>query len=261
MTENISTCITAFNEAANIERCLKSVAGWTNEIVIVDSFSTDNTVEICRRHTNRVYQRKWLGYVGQKNLIKDLAQGPWILFIDADEEVSTELRDEITREFTDNGTNGVAGYEFPRLAWFLDKWITHGEWYPDIKLRLFRKESGECVGREPHDRVCVRGSVKRLKSHLFHYTYTDIQDQIETLNRFSTIAAKSMFGEGRRFHLHDLFFRPAIRFIKGYFLKRGFLDGLAGWVIARSTSHFVFLKYAKLWEYWTLDAGKKPRRA
>jgi len=188
MREKISACLTVGNEEANIRRCLNSLK-WADEIVVVDSFSKDKTFEICKEYTDRVYQHEWLGYVGQKELIKNMASHPWILFIDADEEVSDELREQILKEFESGKNQKYVGYEFPRKVFFLGSWVTHGEWWPDIKMRLFRKEKGICTGTEPHDHVIVTGPVKRLSGCLHHYTYDDISDQILTLNRFSTIAA------------------------------------------------------------------------
>jgi len=247
MRDKISVCLTVGNEENNIRRCMNSIR-WADEIVVVDSFSKDRTFEICKEYTGRVYQHKWLGYVGQKELIKKMAGHPWILFIDADEEVSDELRAQILREFESGENRKYEGYEFPRKVFFLGQWVTHGEWWPDIKMRLFLKDKGVCTGQEPHDHVIVQGRVKRLSGCLHHYTYDDISDQIYTLNRFSTIAATSLKNEGRRFSTIDLLFRPFFRFIKGYIFKRGFLDGHRGLVIALMSSIGVFYKYAKLWE-------------
>jgi len=256
MPEKISVCITAGNEERNIRRALES-AKWADEIVVVDSFSTDRTVEICREYTDRVYQHEWMGYIGQKNLIKDLASGPWILFLDADEEISPGLRDEILNEFQSGSNSNYAGYEFPRLVRYLGRWITHGDWYPDVKLRLFRKDKGECGGQEPHDRTTVHGRVKRLDSPLYHYTYTDINNQMSTLNRFTTISATGKHKGGRAFRMSDLLFRPIFRFFRCYILKRGFLDGVPGLVVASFTSFAVFVKYAKLWEIYLNESQKK----
>ena len=247
MREEISVCIIAGNEEKNIRRCLESVT-WADEIVVVDSFSTDKTPDICREYTNKVYEHKWLGYIGQKNLIKGLASKPWILFVDADEEVSPMLRDQILEEFHTERCVGVAGYEFPRMVHYLGRWIRHGDWYPDVKMSLFRKELGHCGGKEPHDRTTVDGPVRRLSGHIYHYTYTGILDQLSSLNRFTSITAETKHAEGIRFALIDLFFRPAFRFLRGYFLRLGFLDGLPGLIIAMTTSYGVFAKYAKLWE-------------
>ena len=247
MREKISACITAGNEENNIRRCLDSVT-WADEIVVVDSFSTDRTPEICAEYTSLVYKHKWLGYIGQKNLIKDLASHHWILFIDADEEISSELRDEILDEFNSERCADFAGYEFPRKVWHLGKWITHGDWYPDLKLRLFLKEKGRCGGKEPHDRISVDGRIKRLQGNMNHYSYTGLADQVTTLNRFSSISAEGWHQDGRTFRWVDLFFRPTWRFIRSYILRGGFLDGPQGYIIARATHFATFIKYAKLWE-------------
>ena len=248
MREKISACITVGNEEDNIHRCLGSV-GWVDEIVVIDSFSTDRTVEICREYTPLVYQHRWLGYVGQKKLIRDLATGPWLLFLDADEEISATLRDEILETLESHSAREYAGYEFPRMVYYLGRWIRHGDWYPDAKLRLFWKDLGECGGREPHDRMIVNGRVKRLKNPMFHYTYTGIDDQIATINRFSSISAAAKFEEGQRAYLWDLVLRPVLRFLRGYILKGGLLDGMPGLIIATMTGYSVFAKYAKLWEH------------
>lgn len=244
--QKISACVIVFNEERKIARCLESLS-WCDELIVVDSFSTDRTVEVARRYTDKVIQHEWLGYVGQRNMIRDQASHPWILYLDSDEEVSPALRDEIRAEMAD--WDGVhVGYEFPRLVFFLGRWIRHGEWYPDIKLRLFHRDYGRTEGIEPHDRVEVRGPVKRLAHPVWHYTYDDLRDQADTLNRFSSITAQQKFVADTPFRLADLLIRPAFRFFKGYILRRGFLDGMAGFIIARSNAYSAFLKYAKLWE-------------
>jgi glycosyltransferase involved in cell wall biosynthesis len=256
MAAKISACVTTFNEEQNIVRCLKSLA-WCDEIVVVDSLSTDRTVELCRQFTDRVYQHQWLGYIGQKNLIRRLASHEWVLFLDADEEVSPALRDEVIEELARNGQK-FAGYQFPRMVNYLGKWIRRGEWYPDIKLRLFLKEKGYSGGQEPHDQVIVDGRVKTLRGHLWHYTYENIHDHLDTMNRFSSITAKEKFAAGNRYSWLDFLFRPPLRFFKAYFLRRGFLDGKRGFLIACVSSFGVCMKYAKLWELY-LNAGKKAR--
>lgn len=246
MREAISATIMTFNEERKIRRCLESVR-WCDEIVVLDSFSTDRTVEICREYTDRVVQQSWLGYVGQRNQLRELAKGPWVLILDSDEEVSPDLRDEILAEL-DREPNGIAGYEFPRLVYFIGRWIRHGEWYPDVKLRLFRKSCGRSEGQEPHDLIVVNGPVKRLRHPLWHYTYDDMSDQIATLNRFSTIVSQQRFVQDRPFRWSSLILHSIFRFIKCYFIRRGFLDGAHGFMIAVVNSFGVFLKYAKLWE-------------
>ena len=242
----ITACVTTFNEEHNIHRCLKSLA-WCDEIVIVDSFSTDRTLEICREYTNKVQQHEWLGYIGQKNLIRKMTSHEWLLFIDADEEVSDDLREQILAEF-EKGPGEICGYDFPRMVNYMGRWIRHGEWYPDVKLRLFRKDRGRSGGQEPHDQVFVNGPVKRLRGHLHHFTYDDLYDHVETMNRFSTITAREKYREGQRFRWIDFIFRPPFRFLKAFFIKGGFLDGTRGFLIALISTVGVYVKYAKLWE-------------
>lgn len=246
MRAKVTACITCMNEEQNIRRCLESVK-WCDEIVVVDSFSTDRTTDICREYTDRVYQHEWLGYIGQKNLIRGMATHPWILFLDADEEVSPGLRNEILNELGRH-PNPFAGYRFPRKVFYLNKWICHGEWYPDIKLRFFLKDKGHSTGREPHDLVVVDGPVKTLKSPLYHYTYNNIREHLDTLGRFSAITAEEKFKEGERFHYTDWLVRPPWRFFKAYILKLGFLDGRRGFFIASLSAFAVLIKYAFLWE-------------
>jgi glycosyltransferase involved in cell wall biosynthesis len=244
----ISACVTAGNEEDKIAACLASLE-WCDEIIVVDSFSQDKTFEISKQYTPLVFQHHWEGYIAQKNHIRSLAHHPWILFVDADEVVSEELRAEIESEF-EHFPGDIVGYRFPRMVYYLGKWIRHGEWYPDIKLRLFRKDRGHSSGQEPHDRVVVDGPVKTLQSPLYHFTYDDLADHIRTLNRFSSISANEKFSRGEQFRWRDLFIRPPFRFFKSYFLKRGFLDGRQGFIIALMTAFAVFIKYAKLMELW-----------
>jgi glycosyltransferase involved in cell wall biosynthesis len=246
MREKVSACIMTLNEEANIERCLRSVT-WCDEIVILDSGSTDRTLEICRTFTDNIHQHPWQGYIGQRNHIRGLAAHDWVLFMDADEEISPELRRDLLAEI-EHGLTGYVGYVFPRRVHYLGRWIRWGEWNPDLKLRFFKKDRGHSVGEEPHDRVVVDGPVKRLSSPLYHYTYDDLADHIETMNRFSSLSAKAKFEGGYRFRRIDFLFRPAFRFWKGYFLKLGFLDGRRGFLIALISSWGVAIKYAKVWE-------------
>ena len=247
MREKVSACIITGNEEENIRRCLESVK-WADEIVVVDSYSTDKTFEISTQYTNRVYRHEWLGYIAQKNLIKDMASHPWILFVDADEEVSEKLKTAIVHELESGECKEYSGYDFPRMVKYLGRWIVNGDWYPDVKLRMFRKDRGRCVGREPHDRVEVEGKVKRLNGCLYHYTYENIEDQVAAINGFSTITARGWHEENRVFHMEQILFRPIFKFVRSYFFRRGFMDGMPGLIIAVTTAFGVFVKYAKLWE-------------
>jgi len=247
MREKVSVCIAAGNEERNIRRCLQSVT-WADEIVVVDSLSDDRTLEIAREFTDKVHSQEWLGYVRQKSLAIDLTAGPWVLLVDADEEVSTALRDEILAELESDPPGLASGYEFPRLARYQGRWIRHGDWYPQRKLRLFRKDKGRCVGLDPHDRIEVDGPVKRLRSPLHHYSHRDLGGQIDTLNKFSTISAGEHAKNGRSFCWFDLLVRPPWRFFRSYILRLGFLAGIRGLLIAKISAFEVFAKYAKLWE-------------
>lgn len=242
----ISACVMTFNEEANIRRCLESL-NFCDEIVVLDSLSTDRTVEICREYTDAIFQEPWKGYIAQRNRLRELATHDWVLFLDADEEVSPVLRDQILYQFR-VGPDKYMGFEFPRQVFYLGKWIRHGEWNPDIKLRLFRKDKGHSGGQEPHDMVIVDGPVKTMTGKLWHYTYRDLSHHIQVINHFSRISAQEMYRAGRRFRLMDLLFRPPLRFIKGYFIKAGYLDGLRGYIIAVTIAYGVAIKYAKLWE-------------
>jgi len=257
MKNSISACVITYNEEANIERCLTSLT-WCDEIVIVDSFSTDRTLALCRKYTDRIEQRPWQGYIAQRNAIRELASHDWVLFLDADEEVSITLREEIIAALRED-QGRYDGYRFPRRVYYIGKWILHGEWYPDMKLRLFKKDKGRSVGVEPHDQVRVDGAVRTLRSPLWHYTYDDIRDHLETINRFSTISAQSKYEHGYRFRWVDFLFRPAFRFFKGYILKAGFLDGRRGLLIAIFSSVGVAVKYAKVWELECLAKMDKKK--
>jgi glycosyltransferase involved in cell wall biosynthesis len=242
----ISACVMTFNEEHNIRRCLESLT-WCDEIIVVDSFSTDATVSICKEYTDRVHQHEWLGYIGQRNLVKDMATHDWVLFLDADEEVSPDLQKALSWAFEDLPA-GCVGFEFPRQVFYLGKWIRHGSWYPDYKIRLFRKDMGRSGGVEPHDTVQLDGRAVRLSQPLWHYTYRDISDHVNTMNRFSSISAQTLFDGGCRFRWLDLLFRPSWRFFKGFIIRSGWMDGWRGFVIDTINAFGVATKYAKLRE-------------
>lgn len=243
--QKISVCIICGDEIDNIERCLKSVT-WADEIVVIDSFSKDGTYDVAKKYTDKVFRHEWLGYIKQKQLAAEMAAGPWILFIDSDEEVSDKLRAEIEDLFSKPLSADVHGFDFPRIVYFLGRWIRHGDWYPDRKLRLFLKRSGQCGGEEPHDRIIVDGKVVKLRGTLNHYTYRHISDQISQLNKFSSISAETH--RNKKTALWGMLFHPLFRFLKCYFLKRGFLDGIPGLIIAVNVAFGTFAKYAKLWD-------------
>ncbi|MBW2000423.1 MAG: glycosyltransferase family 2 protein [Deltaproteobacteria bacterium] len=244
---SISACIICFNEEHNIRRCLESVL-WVDEIIVVDSMSRDTTVEIARRFTRAVFERPWEGYASQKNFALSRASSDWVLSLDADEEVTPELREEIQRELA-KAPNECAGYRIPRLSFYQGRWIKHSGFYPDRQLRLFRRELGSWVGGRVHERVEVKGKVCNLKHDLLHYPYKGtIAGQLDTVNSFSTLLAEDMYDKGKRYRLYLLVFRPLFKFAEVYLLKRGFLDGFAGLFIAVTAAYGMFVRYVKLRE-------------
>jgi glycosyltransferase involved in cell wall biosynthesis len=245
-TPKLSVTIITFNEEENIRDCLESVK-WADEIIVVDSFSTDKTVEICNEYTEKVLQRKWPGFLKQKHFAQEQATGDWILNLDADERLSLEAATEIKKEIL-NGTPDVDGFVFHRQSYYLGRWIKHGGWYPDAKLRLIRKDSGRWSGESLHEKLVCDGKVKRLNGKILHYVYRDIAHQLETVDSFSRISADIWLKKGKRFKLFLLLTKPPISFLTTYIWKGGILDGIPGFIISVITSYYVFLKYAKLWE-------------
>jgi glycosyltransferase involved in cell wall biosynthesis len=241
----ISVYMITYNNERTVERALRSVT-WADEIVVVDSFSKDGTVEISRRVTDKVFQREWPGYRDQYQYAADLTTHPWIMFVDADEEVSAELAEEIRRQ-VDRGAEDTDGFFAYRRTYYLGRWIQYGGWYPDGEIRLYRRERGKWEGGL-HAKVVVDGKVGFLKNQYHHYTYGNISDQIQTIDRYSKIAAEDMAKRQEAFSLFKLIFHPLFRFIKGYLFKQGFRDGLPGLIIVVSTMYYVFVKHAKLWE-------------
>jgi glycosyltransferase involved in cell wall biosynthesis len=243
----ISAFIVCMNEENKIRRALESVK-WCDEIVVIDSGSTDKTIEICRTYTDKIFIRPWPGYVAQKRFALEQCTKEWVLNLDADEEVSEELKDEILT-ILKNDDLSINGYQLSRVVFFLGKWWRRGGWYPEFRLRLCRRITTSWGGRDPHEKASVTGKVKRLEGELHHYTYSDISHQIRTLNSYSYQAARSLFEQGERASALKLVTRPIMRFIKWYFLKRGFLEGFPGFIVAILESYYVFQKYAKLWEF------------
>lgn len=243
----VSCFIICKDEEEHIRDCLDSVR-WCKEIVVVDSFSTDRTVEICREYTDRVFQRAWPGFVEQKRYALGLTRNEWVLNLDADERISPELASEIQRRLA-TADDSVWGYYIPRLVFYLGRWWRHG-WYPEYRLRLFRKSRVTWGGVDPHERAFLADERRatRLKGDIWHLTYRDLRDQLRTINRFTSIAAREAFERGKRFRVLNLLGNPVVHFIKFYVIKRGFLDGIPGLFMAGLMALHVFLKYAKLCE-------------
>lgn len=250
MFMSISVAIVAMDEEANIGRTLASVA-WADEIVLVDSGSKDRTCEIAREHGARVVVEPWRGYVAQKQYAIDLCTKDWVLLLDADEEISPGLAEEIRDAIAD--PNAVSGYWLPRKNLFLGRWMRHGGFYPDPKLRLFRRGQGFVTGHDPHDRCELKPEVsqrtRQFKNAIVHYTYPNLSLYIAHMNRYSSLGAQKAVAEGHRgFSLLDIVIRPALTFVYNYFFRLGFLDGREGLLLHCYHAVYVSWKYAKAWE-------------
>jgi glycosyltransferase involved in cell wall biosynthesis len=243
--EKVSVIVITLNEEREIGDCLESVT-WADEIVVVDSGSSDRTIEIAKKFTDQVVYHQWVGFAAQKNWAVELATHPWVLSLDADERVSPELRAEIERLL--ESPPRFVGYQIPRKNFFLGRWIRHGGWSPDYVLRLFRRDAGRFTERRVHESVTVRGEVGTLQSPLEHYTYRSMVDYFQRMDRYSTLAAEEMFEGGKRAHLIDLLLRPCATFLKMFLLRQGFRDGMDGFLLSRLYSIYTFAKYAKLYK-------------
>jgi glycosyltransferase involved in cell wall biosynthesis len=251
MRPSISACVLSYNNAETMEACLESIK-WVDEIVVVDSLSTDCTMEIVRRFTDRIYQRPWSGNRRQYNFAGSRSSGEWILWVDSDEVLGQELQNELQIALAGDLTD-VGGFSFPRRSRYLGRWIDHGGWYPDRVLRLAPREA-RWEGDDPHPKIRVNGRVQALNNPIFHFTYRNISAQLHTIDRYSSTAARQMRTDGVPFSLATLFLHPPWRFFRDYVLKRGFLDGLPGLIIATATGFYVFVKYAKLWDLQRRDS-------
>jgi len=241
----LSAVVVTLNEEERLRACLESVA-WADEIVVVDAESHDKTVQIAREFTDRVFVRPWPGFAAQKNFGLEQAASEWLLSLDADEEVSAELRDEIRARLAAPGA--AAGYAVARRNVFLGQWIRHGGLYPDWQVRLFRRGLGRFVSRDVHESVQVDGPVERLAGHLVHRSYRDLTDFFDRANRYSTLAAHDLLRDGRRARARELLLRPLGRFASMYVARRGFLDGRRGLLLAALYAYYVFMRTAKVWE-------------
>ncbi len=234
------------NEEKNIGPCLESVR-WADELIVVDSGSTDRTLEIAKEYTRHLHTIRWEGYGAARNYALTHATGEWILWLDADERVSPGLASEIRAILAENPQE-VAGYEIARRAYFLGAWIRHSGWYPGRVTRLFRRGTGHFGLTQVHEQLHVEGRIARTTSDLLHYTDPDLRHYLNKLNRYTSLAAEDLRASGRRAGLWDLIVRPPFQFVKMYLLRRGFLDGREGFILAVLSSAYVFTKYAKLWE-------------
>jgi glycosyltransferase involved in cell wall biosynthesis len=251
----LSVVIITYNEERNIERCIQSVRAFADEIVVVDSFSTDKTEQICKQFGARFIQHAFEGYVEQKNFALAQSMHDHVFAIDADEEVSEKLKASIS-ELKNNWKH--SSYQMNRLNNYCGQWIRHCGWYPDRKIRIFEKGKGKWGGQNPHDKFLPDhpGDAGLLKGDLLHYSYYTIAEHIAQVNKFSEIGAKSAYDGGGRSNLLKIIFKPPFKFFRDYILLLGFLDGFYGFVISRISAHATFLKYVKLRELSKKESGK-----
>lgn len=245
---SVSIVIITKNEEQNIGDALESVKDF-EDIVVVDSFSEDRTIEICRKYTGRVFQHEWQGYAKQKQMAVDYAERDWVLILDADERVTPELKEEIIEVLYKPDCNG---FYIPRKNFFLGKWIRHSGWWPDYTLRLFRKDVSYVEQREVHEKVIVKGAVGYLKKPLEHYTYRSISEYIKKMENYSTLSAREIVLKNPKISYTALAFKmtisPVFTFLKMFFLKQGFRDGMHGFILGVFYGFYAFLKYAKALE-------------
>jgi len=244
MQRSLSVVIITFNEERNIGRCLASVAGVADDIIVVDSFSTDRTEAIAREHGARFTHHPFEGHIEQKNWAITQAAHPFILSLDADEALDDRLKEAVRKA----KSGDADGYTMNRLTNYCGSWIRHGGWYPDVKLRLWDSRKGRWAGINPHDRYELdRGArIEHLAGDVLHYSYNSIGDHLKQVDSFTTIAAKALAQNGRRAGFVKLYLSPLAKFIGDYFFRGGFLDGRAGFTIARISAGATRLKYTKL---------------
>jgi len=241
----ISAVIITFNEERNIERCIKSVRNIADEIVVLDSFSTDKTEEICKKYDVKFFQHKFDGYTKQKNRAADFAENDYVLSLDADEELSEKLINSILK-IEENPI--FDAYDFNRLNIYCGKAIKHTSWYPDRKIRLWNRKKGKWTGDKIHEIVKTERNAKigTLKGDLLHYSYNSIEEHIAQTNKFTTIAAKELFEKGKKSNGSIIFIKTIGSFVKEFILKLAFLDGFYGITVGYINTFSVFLKYSKL---------------
>ncbi len=244
----LSVTIITLNEESHIARAIESVRGFAQEILVVDSGSTDRTVDIARHLGAKVLTNPWRGYGQQKNFAQSCTAYPWVLNIDADEEVSPELAVEMQQALERDENQNILGYSVPRLSKYLGRWIRHGGWYPNRAIRLVHRDHAQWSEPEVHEECVVRGAALPLEHDLLHYPFRDIGDQILTNLRFSRLGSNALRQKGHVKSLLLLVLKPIGKFLETYLLKRGFRDGIPGFIISVNAAHSIFLKYAYLFE-------------
>ncbi len=242
----ISGVIITYNEEKNIERCIRSLQPVCDEIVVVDSHSTDRTAEIAKNLGARVILQEFLGYIEQKNFAMQQTEYDYVLHLDADEELSTQAQQAVLN--IKNTLTRYDAYVFNRRTWLIDRFINYGDWYPDRKIRLWNKNLGKWGGYNPHDIVIMQKNarIKRLKADILHYSFDTWEDYLNQMTRFTIIKVNALAAKGKKGSLAGMFLGPVYTFIRSYILKLGFLDGFYGLLIAKTSAFYNFQKYAAL---------------
>ena len=239
----ISACIISFNEEKKIEECLKSLQPVVDEIIVVDSLSSDRTREIAGKYTDKIFEQAFLGHIEQKNLAVDKASSDWILSLDCDERLSDELQQSILA--IKSRLDDADAYCMSRKTYYIYRWLNHC-WYPDIKTRLFNRETSRWGGTNPHDHIVTRGkNIVRLNGDIYHYSFDSISDHLQTIDKFTEIGADELIRKNKRFTVFSPLTHATWVFIKLYILKRGFLDGFAGLTVSVLSYMHVYVKYSK----------------
>ena len=245
--QTISCAIVVFNEEKNISACLNT-AIWMDEIVVVDAFSIDRTVEICKTFTERIFQRPWNGFGEQKNFAIHQATSDWVFILDADERISSKLRQEMEAILEVQNPDVPVAYSVPRRNYYYGKWIKNAGCYPDRQLRLFRNGVGQLDDQEPHNKFIFEGEKANLAEPLDHYTERTINDHFRKFRNFTTLASQERSKTKTRVYWADLVLRPLFTFYKYFFHRKGFRDGMHGFLVSGFASMYTFVKYAKLYE-------------
>jgi len=246
----VSVIVIALNEEKNIAECLEGVR-WADEIILVDSGSKDATVKLANQFGAKVYVQPWKGFAEAKTFAVSKSRNRWIFWLDADERMPRELADEIQELL--KGSDLKSAYSVARRAYFLGRWMRHSGWYPGRVARLFDKNAAAFSSAAVHEGLEVQGEVGQLRNDLLHFTDPNLYHYIQKFNRYTSLASGESFKAGKRFRSLDVIVRPSWLFFKMYFLRLGFLDGIQGLILALLSSAYVFTKYAKLWEAWTID--------
>ncbi len=239
----LSIIIITKNEASHIGDCLESVR-WADEIIIVDSGSTDGTQRICSHYTDKIIEADWPGFGPQKNRALDAASGEWVLSLDADERVTPELSAEIQNALDNTGK--TVGFEIPRLSYYCGRAMRHGGWYPDYVLRLFRRDKGRFSNALVHEKLEIIGTIQRFNNPLLHFSFDDFEEVLHKIDNHSSLAAQMLFEKGKRSSFTKALLRGFWSFFRTYILRAGFLDGRHGVMLALSNAEGTYYKYLKL---------------